>query len=248
MTDERWRRVSAIFHEALTRGPSARGAFLDEACAGDPLLRTELDNLLAADRAAGQWGGDPLLAAAGSAVAAGTTIGGHRVEMRIGAGGMGEVYRARDPQLNRPVAIKVLPPASVLDVAARQRLLREARAAASLNHPNICTIHEVGGADDGEAFIVMELVEGRGLDTLIPASGLALPEALRYARQLADALAHAHERGVVHRDLKPANIRINADGILKVLDFGLAKQSAQQPGVESTDLTLPSVQNIVSSA
>ena len=93
---------------------------------------------------------------------------------------MGEVYRACDPQLNRSVAIKVLPPASVLDVAARQRLLREARAAASLNHPNICTIYEVGGTDDGEAFIVMELVEGRGLDTLIPASGLPLPEALAF--------------------------------------------------------------------
>ena len=239
MIEERWRRVSALFHEALTRDPSDRGAFLDDACAGDRLLRAEVENLLAADNQARQWSARPLVAADGGAVLApGATIGGHRVEMRIGAGGMGEVYRAYDPQLNRPVAIKVLPAASFLDTSARQRLLREARAAASLNHPNVCTIYEVGDVDD-QAFIVMELVEGRGLDTLIPAVGLSPDVVLGLARQLADALAHAHERGIVHRDLKPANIKITTDGILKVLDFGLAKRSAEGTGDASTSLTQP---------
>jgi serine/threonine protein kinase len=171
-------------------------------------------------------------------LAPGATIGGHRIEMRIGAGGMGEVYRAFDPQLSRPVAIKVLPAAGFFDAAARQRLVREAQAAASLNHPNICTIYEVGQVDD-ETFIVMELVEGRGLDTLIPATGLPVDVVRDYARQLADAVAHAHERGIVHRDLKPANVKINPDGLLKVLDFGLAKRSAEIAADASTNLTQP---------
>jgi Tol biopolymer transport system component len=239
MDDERWRRVSAIFHEALTRDPAARGGFLDDACADDRALRADVDSLLAADRDARRWDSrQGVPTATARTLLPGTTIGGHRIEARIGAGGMGEVYRAHDPHLNRPVAIKVLSAAAFLDAAARQRLVREARAAAALNHPNVCTIYEVGQVDD-EAFIVMELVDGRGLDTLIPATGLPVDQVLGYARQLADALAHAHERGIVHRDLKPANIKVNADGILKVLDFGLAKRSVGISTEASTDLTEP---------
>lgn len=168
----------------------------------------------------------------------GAAIGSHRVEMLIGAGGMGEVYRAYDLQLNRSVAIKVVPISAIGDPDAQHRLLREARAAASLNHANVCTIYEVGQIDE-QAFIVMELVGGRSLDTLIPEGGLPVDQVVQYGRQLADALAHAHDRGIVHRDLKPANIKITADGVLKVLDFGLAKAAADSPDQAATDLTKP---------
>ena len=154
-------------------------------------------------------------------------FGAFEVLARLGAGGMGEVYRARDTRLDREVALKVLPPDTVTDDEARARLLREARLASKLNHPHVCTIHEVGEAD-GQLFIAMELVEGESLAERLAGGALPREQVLRYGVQIADALAHAHERGVVHRDLKSANIVLTAAGRAKVLDFGLAKQLVEK--------------------
>ncbi|HJY34944.1 MAG TPA: serine/threonine-protein kinase, partial [Vicinamibacterales bacterium] len=155
----------------------------------------------------------------------GSHLGPYEVLALIGAGGMGEVYRARDPRLEREVAIKVLPHDRVADESRRQRFVQEAKAASALNHPHIITIHEIESAD-GRDFIVMELVRGKSLDALIPRQGMRLGEVLRIAIPVADALAAAHARGIVHRDLKPANVMVGTDGAVKVLDFGLAKLAA----------------------
>ncbi len=156
----------------------------------------------------------------------GMQFGRYRVLEKIGAGGMGEVYRARDEQLERDVALKILPATSFRDPDARSRLLREARSAAALNHPHICTIHEVGEAE-GQAYIAMELVEGQSLSARLTAGALPAGEVLRYGIQLAEALAHAHERSIVHRDLKCANVVMSSEGRAKVLDFGLAKRLSE---------------------
>ncbi len=153
---------------------------------------------------------------------AGTRLGPYEVVSLIGAGGMGEVYRARDTRLGREVAIKVLPADRVSDTDRRRRFVQEAQAASALNHPHIITIYEIESAD-GVDFIVMEYVRGKSLDALIPRHGMRLNEALRVAIAVADALAAAHARGIIHRDLKPANVIVGTDGPVKVLDFGLAK-------------------------
>jgi serine/threonine protein kinase len=153
----------------------------------------------------------------------GLVLGHCRVVAKIGEGGMGVVYRAYDEVLHRDVALKVVKKDARLDISSSQRLLHEARASSSLAHPNICTIHEVG-ENEGELYIVMELVEGKSLAAMCAAGGLAPESVLRYGVQIASALARAHDRGIVHRDLKTANIVITADGLVKVLDFGLAKQ------------------------
>src|SRR5689334_433925 len=153
---------------------------------------------------------------------AGTWLGPYEVLAPIGTGGMGEVYRARDPRLARDVAIKVLPADLVADEGRRRRFVHEARAASSLNHPHIITIHEIERAGNHD-FIVMEYVRGKSLDALIPRQGMRLGEVLRIAIVVADALAAAHASGIIHRDLKPANVMVGTDGAVKVLDFGLAK-------------------------
>jgi len=163
----------------------------------------------------------------------GQQLGHYRILEKIGAGGMGEVYRAHDEQLDRDVALKVLPAHTLTDETARARLLREARAAAALNHPHICTIHEVGEAG-GQAYIAMELVEGKPLSALVPGQGLPVETVLRFGSQIADALAHAHERRIVHRDLKSANVVITPEGRAKVLDFGLAKRISGEELAEVT--------------
>jgi serine/threonine protein kinase len=154
----------------------------------------------------------------------GRTLAHYLIEEEIGAGGMGVVYRARDTKLERFVALKVVGAQAHVDQNARARLLREARTASALNHPNICTIYEAGDAD-GETYIAMELVDGQSLSTMISGDGLPVDVAIRYGIQIADGLAHAHERGVVHRDLKNSNVIITPDGRAKVLDFGLAKRN-----------------------
>src|SRR5262245_29756364 len=150
-----------------------------------------------------------------------TTIAHYRLISRLGTGGMGEVYLAEDTQLNRRVAIKFLPPESTADDRAKKRLVREARAAAMLDHPNICAIYEVG--EEGRAFIVMQFVDGETLADCISGQPLALRQSLDIAIQIADALAEAHSHGITHRDIKPQNIMITARGQVKVLDFGLAR-------------------------
>ena len=162
----------------------------------------------------------------------GQTVGHYRIEAELGAGGMGVVYRARDTRLERSVALKFVGERAA-EAGAHDRLLREARAASALNHPHICHIYEVGEAE-GRAYIAMELVEGRPLSALVPAEGLPIEAVLRYGEQVADALAHAHERGVVHRDLKSANVVVTEEGRAKVLDFGLAGRLPDQKLAEAT--------------
>ena len=163
----------------------------------------------------------------------GSILGAFEIRGSLRAGGMGEVYRAHDPRLQRDVALKLRPAAQTGDQEARGRLLREARAAAALNHPHICTIYEVGETG-GQAFIAMELVEGRPLDRVIPAGGLTTREVVDYGTQIADAAAHAHDKGILHRDLKTANIMLTGARRVKVLDFGLAKRVSRDGGPDVT--------------
>ena len=165
-------------------------------------------------------------------------LGAYEVLSALGAGGMGEVYRARDTRLGRDVAIKVLPAERLADEHRRRRFHQEARALSSLNHPHIVTIYEVESAGDVD-FIVMEFVRGSTLDQLIPSRGLPVSQLLRIAVPVAEALAAAHARGIIHRDVKPANLMVGDDGVVKVLDFGLAKllEPDREPGAATaTDL------------
>jgi eukaryotic-like serine/threonine-protein kinase len=163
----------------------------------------------------------------------GQVFGQYRIIEKIGAGGMGEVYRARDEQLGRNVALKVLPSQLLADDSARRLLIREARTASALNHPNICTIHNVGESE-GRNYIVMEFLDGRPLSELIGENGLPPDIVIRYGEQIADGLAHAHKHGVIHRDLKSSNIMISPEGRAKVLDFGLAKRHRIEGVTEQT--------------
>jgi serine/threonine protein kinase len=163
----------------------------------------------------------------------GRTLGHYRIESELGAGGMGVVYRARDTKLERTVAIKLVGERLSEEPTARDRLLREARTASALNHPHICTVHEVGEAD-GQVYIVMEHVEGRPLSSLL-AEPRPMDTVVRYGIQIADALAHAHDHGIVHRDLKTGNVIVTPEGRIKVLDFGLAKRlPAEDPSEQET--------------
>ena len=163
----------------------------------------------------------------------GTTLGPYRILEKLGEGGMGEVYRARDSRLGRDVAVKVVAGRRVDDPAALARFEREARVVASLSHPNIVALHDVG-TDDGVAFAVMELLDGEPLDRAIGSAGLSWTQAVDVAASIADALACAHDRGVVHRDLKPANVFLTRDGLVKVLDFGLARQDPEYSEIHTT--------------
>ena len=171
------------------------------------------------------------------ALSAGTRLGPYEILSKVGAGGMGEVYKARDTRLGRMVAIKVLPPGRVADKDRQRRFEQEAIAASALNHPNIVTVYDVG-AQDGLAFLAMELVSGKSLDQSIPESGMRIGEILRVASQIADALSMAHANGIVHRDLKPANVMITPEGLVKVLDFGLAKVTQNAEGEDAETRTI----------
>src|SRR5216110_3156818 len=164
-------------------------------------------------------------------IAAGTRLGPYEILSALGAGGMGEVYRARDTKLNRDVALKILPAAFASDPDRMARFTREAQTLAALNHPNIAHIHGLEESN-GVRALVMELVEGEDLAQRIARWAIPIDEALPIAKQIAEALEAAHEQGIIHRDLKPANIKVRADGTVKVLDFGLAK--AMQPAAGSS--------------
>ena len=170
-------------------------------------------------------------------LATGTRLGHYEILSPLGAGGMGEVYRAKDPRLGREVAIKVLPEALALDRDRISRFEQEARAASALNHPNIVTIHEIGRAGD-VAFIAMELVEGKTLRELTMSGPLPVRRMLSVAAQVADGLAKAHSAGIVHRDLKPENVMMSKDGFVKILDFGFAKLGESGSGEVSAMQTL----------
>jgi tetratricopeptide (TPR) repeat protein len=229
MTPARWQQINSVFQEALDRSSEERGAFLDEACSGDEASRKEVQSLISFHERAHDFLEVPALEAATAWLAddqadslVGKLIGSYKIEARLGSGGMGEVYLAEDTKLERKVAIKFLPIELEEDDLARRRQIREARAAAKLDHPNICGIHEVA-REASHSFIVMQYVEGETLASKIQRRPLELSESLDLAIQVADALSLAHSRGIVHRDIKPQNVMITPRGQVKVLDFGLAK-------------------------
>ena len=236
---DRFERVESIYHAALQRPPSQRAAFLDEACGADAALRSEVASLLAYEDRSGQLD-RPALENQASREAkrfeTGASLGHYTVLEKLGAGGMGVVYRARDTRLGREVALKVLPPALVADRDRRDRFEREAQSASRLNHPNIVTIYDIGEVE-GTSFIAMEYVPGKTLEDSIPRGGMRLTDALGCAIQMAGALERAHAAGIVHRDLKPANVMIAAEGAVKILDFGLAKLTERAPGPDAATVT-----------
>jgi serine/threonine-protein kinase len=265
MDAARWQRLDELFGAALAQPPGAREGFLAAACAGDPELHGELRELLAAHEASGVLDrpgpalssppdgvGVPAVAPGDAALAlgsrsgpmasvegrlaAGARLGPYEVIALLGAGGMGEVYRARDPRLGREVAIKRVRGADP-SPEARRRFDREARAAGALNHPNLLAVYDVGD-EAGMPYVVTELLEGETLRGRLRGGALAAAEAVALARQVLAGLAAAHEKGIVHRDLKPENLFLTADGRLKILDFGLAKRLRVEGGSGALEQSL----------
>ena len=238
MTPDRWRRAQEVFLAATEREQAFLPAFLDEACLDDPELRNEVESLLSSYRAAPSSflespaiEGVPAMAPPSGAprsLGKGTQLGPYEIVASLGSGGMGEVYRARDPRLGREVAIKVLPAEWSSDTSRVKRFEQEARSASGLNHPNIVTVYDTG-ISDGVAWIAMERVEGATLRELVNGP-IATKRLLSIATQVTDGLAKAHEAGIVHRDLKPENVMVTKDGRVKILDFGLAKLTASGAG------------------
>jgi Tol biopolymer transport system component len=222
----RWHRVRDLFARAVEREPEGRAAFLDDACGEDRGLRAEVEELL---ESYGQ-AGDFLEAPAGAVsnahdqlrVGPGTRLGPYEIVELLGAGGMGEVYRARDDRLGRDVAVKVLPPDLAWSAGRLERFEQEARAASALNHPHILAVYDVGH-HAGVHYLVTELLEGRTLDQRMAQGAPPLRKTLEWAAQAARGLTEAHERGIVHCDLKPSNLFVTSAGQLKILDFGLAR-------------------------
>jgi eukaryotic-like serine/threonine-protein kinase len=235
---DRWPDVSRVFSAAATLDGLSRNAYLDEACRQDPALRAAVESLLGAHDNAGSFGEAPVVAPLGTVkrLAPGSQLGPFRIETWLGAGGMGEVYRAHDTKLQRAVAIKVLPDFFAQDANRLARFEEEARALAALNHPHVGAIYGLEESA-GIAALVLELVEGPTLAERLAVGPLALDEVVWIARQLAEGLEAAHERGIVHRDLKPANIKITPDGNVKILDFGLAKTAGSPPSAALTPST-----------
>ncbi len=228
MNPERWQHIKSILHAALERDPRERAAFLDQTCAANPSLRSEVESLIASyeqadgfiESPAVEFMANSLEGEAGSLV--GQSLGPYQLIDSLGGGGMGEVYRARDTRLGREVAIKVLPSAFSTDTDRLRRFEQEARAASALNHPNILVIHDVG-TEDGSPYLVTELLQGETLRQRLDSTTIPQRKAVDYALQIARGLAAAHDRGIIHRDLKPQNLFLTRDGQMKILDFGLAK-------------------------
>lgn len=231
MTAERWKRIAEIYDSVVEAPAAARGGMLDEACRSDKDLRLQVESLLDAREEAGDFLSPNELHRhicdlSRCEVALGHTLGRYEVLSVVGAGGMGEVYLAHDNELNRRVALKVLPVQFTRDQERVVRFRREARAASALSHPNIVTIHDVG--QSGETwFIATEFVEGVTLRNRLGQGSMAKEEALDIALQCALGLAAAHGAGIVHRDVKPENIVVRPDGIVKIVDFGLARSTEE---------------------
>src|SRR5262249_29545906 len=250
---QRWSQVETLYHAALEHEPGARAAFLDQACAGDEELRHEVEELLGYDGAEESFiQGNALafearrlkpeeLSQTAPQLLPGQRIGAYKILALLGRGGMGEVWRARDTRLNREVAIKVLPASFATDSDRLRRFEQEARATSALNHPNIITIYEIGEAatERGDIhFIATEFIEGQTVRQQIAGGRLKLGTALDVATQVASALAAAHAAGIVHRDIKPENVMARPDGLVKVLDFGLAKLTERRaPAFDSQSPT-----------
>jgi serine/threonine protein kinase len=248
MTSERWQQVEAVLQAALDRPPHERVSFLNGACSGDEGLRQEASSLIDAYDEAGDFIEEPAIAHDAHVLIGnhqqnnlGREIGPYQVVERLGAGGMGEVYLAQDRRLDREVALKILPAYFVSDEARLCRFQREARAASALNHPNILTIHEVGEVDQVH-FITTEFIDGQTLRELIAQENLSLVEVLEIAIQVAEALTAAHAAGIVHRDIKPENIMRRRGGLVKLLDFGIAKLLEQPSSDLSETATIAKTQ------
>ena len=240
MTPERWQKVKEIFQATLERAPEERSAFLASACGEDEALHSEVESLLASHEKDGSFIDSPAYDAAAGMLASdpeltvGQKFGHYEILSTLGKGGMGEVYLARDTRLDRKVALKFLLGDLTQDRERLRRFAQEARAASVLNHPNILTIFEIGEAD-GRHYIATEFIEGDTLRKRIAAGPLKLSETLDITEQITSALSAAHGAGIVHRDVKPENIMIRRDGIVKVLDFGLAKLAQAQASRSGPD-------------
>ncbi len=251
MEPERWQEVERIYHAAMQCEEGERSAFLEQACAGDLALRAEVESLLQYAQSPAKFLDTPVMEVVahrlaenlraesgdGREQAIGGMIEQYRIVAKIGAGGMGEVYRARDSRLGRDVAIKVLPSFFSADPDRLRRFEQEARAAAALNHPNILAVHQMG-TYEGAPYMVSELLEGETLRETIKRGRLSVRKVIDYGVQIARGLAAAHEKGIVHRDLKPENLFVTKDGRVKILDFGLAKLTQPQSSSQHSALTL----------
>src|SRR5262245_25256897 len=229
MKPERWHKIEKLYHSALEREADQRVAFLAAACADDDSLRSEVESLLANQSQAESLLETPVMEVAAKALAddqnssmTGHSLGSYQILSLLGAGGMGEVYSARDTRLDRTVALKILPAEVAADAERMRRFVREAKAASALNHPHVATIYEIGEVG-GVNFIAMEYIEGRTLAAEINGCPLDAAKIIEIGIQIADAFDEAHSKGITHRDIKPANLMFTARGQVKVLDFGLAK-------------------------
>jgi serine/threonine protein kinase len=242
VTPERWRQINEVFHEALERKGPERAAFLREATAGDSELLREVESLLASYSRAGTFLDTPAYGVAPELMfdpaesLIGRQLGAYRITEELGRGGMGIVYAAEDSRLGRPVALKALPPEFTHDPRRRERLTREARAAAALSHPAIATIFALEEIE-GDLYIASELVRGRTLRQVLGDGPLPADQLMPTLIDIASALAAAHAEGIVHRDLKPENVIRRGDGQVKILDFGLASVEAARDQQTSTRLT-----------
>ncbi len=234
MTPERWQQIEQLYHSALERKANERAAFLAEACADDEALRREVESLLRCDARAENFIEAPALEVAAQWHAEeqtqsmiGRQISHYQILSLLGAGGMGEVYLAQDTNLRRKVALKLLPAQFTANENRVRRFVQEAQAASALNHPNIITIYEIGQVE-GRRLIATEFIDGQTLRQQMTGARLKLRDTLEVAIQIASALAAAHAAGIVHRDIKPENVMVRPDGLVKVLDFGLAKLTEAQ--------------------
>ncbi len=235
MNPEHWQKIKRLLDEAMKLDSEKRQDFLDDACGDDLNLRREIEELLASSENVRSFLEQPAVKEVADVIVnredkliSGQSFGHYKIIEQIGKGGMGEVYSAKDTKLHRQIALKVLSSDFTRDDDRLRRFVREARATSALNHPNILTIHEIGEGD-GLHFIASEYVKGETLRERLEPEDLTLRETLEIATQTATALSAAHEAGVVHRDIKPENVMIREDGLVKVLDFGLAKLIEEIP-------------------
>jgi len=245
VNSERWQRIESVLQTALDLAPDDRAAYLASECKDDSVLSAEVTSLIAAHVESKHFLEDPVLTSDSDVILqlsetnVGRQIGPYRLIERLGSGGMGEVYLARDVRLNRSVALKILPQL-LTDEVRLTRFRKEARAASALNHPNIITIYDVGEAEDTR-YIATEFIEGTTLRELLDRNDLSISKAINIAEQVCAALKAAHSEGIVHRDIKPENVMLRPDGLVKLLDFGIAKLTEQSEVLSPQTYTLTEV-------